>query len=204
MLQAVMIDPAAVEAPKWIGISLEGWLTIAAVVLGPILALFAQRALDDYRETHERQLKLFRELMITRSARLSGRHVEALNAIPLEFEDNWRERKVFHGWKAYLDHLSTDSQKDPAAWNKEAVRLFIELMHEMSLRLGYPIDKERIENEVYRPTLFNSIEMEQTAIRQQLLEVLDGKGTRKIPIAVFETKFPDIVVPRDKETKAPR
>ena len=32
---------------------LSDWLTIAAIILGPILALFAQRALDTLRETQK-------------------------------------------------------------------------------------------------------------------------------------------------------
>ena len=66
-----MDAPTAVETHRWLGISLEGWLTIAAVVVGPILALAAQRVLDNLREQLTRQVRVFRELMIT----LSPRHL---------------------------------------------------------------------------------------------------------------------------------
>ena len=78
--------PRSIAVQMWLGIRLEGWLTIAAIVCGPILALWAQRWSERRREKRTRKLWLFRELMVTRTIRLSGRHVEALNLIDLEFD----------------------------------------------------------------------------------------------------------------------
>jgi hypothetical protein len=196
-----MDAPGAVEAHRWLGISLEGWLTLAAVVLGPILALAAQRVLDNLREEHTRQVRVFRELMITRAQRLSPRHVEALNAVPLEFRQTHRNKKILVLWKAYLDHLGTDSSKDTPAWFRAGSERLVELLYEMSQRLGPKLEKLSIQTEVYLPMMFNTIDTQQQALRQQLLEVLDGKGTRKIPVAVFEQKFPDIVPPKAEPQK---
>lgn len=187
-----MYASALVEGRILLGISVESWLTIAAIILGPILALFAQRALDDFRETHERQVRLFRELMITRSTRLSPRHVEALNAVPLEFKNGTRNRSVLGAWKTYIEHLGSDSTKDADGWNRRSTELLVELLYEISERVGLPIEKLSIENEVYLPRLFNIVETEQTALRKYLLEVLNGTGGRKIPVAVFEQRFPDL------------
>lgn len=183
---------AFVEGRVWLGISLESWLTIAAIILGPILALFAQRVLDDLRETHERQVRLFRELMITRSTRLSPRHVEALNAVPLEFKNGKGNKRVLKAWKTYLEHLGSDSTKDADGWNRKSTELLVELLYDISERVRLPIEKLSIENEVYLPRLFNIVETEQTALRRNLLEVLNGTGGRKIPVAVFEQRFPDL------------
>lgn len=180
---------------NWLGISLEGWLTIAAVVVGPILALGAQRVLDNLREEHERQVRIFRELMITRAQRLSARHVEALNAVPFEFRKIHKNKKILEAWKAYLEHLGTDSTKDLAAWVRQSTTLLVDLLYEMSHVVGPKLEKLRIETEIYLPKLFNTIENEQTILRQQVLELLDGRGTRKLPVAVFEQQFPDVVVP---------
>jgi len=167
-------------------------------MVGPFFALAAQRWLDSSRDKRSRQLRVFRELMITRSMRLSPRHVEALNGVPLEFENKGKEKRVFDAWKAYLDHLGTDSTKDGAAWNRMGSGLLIELLHEMSLRLGYPIEKLRIESEVYLPQLFNQLEMEQNTLRRQLLELTDGTGRRKLPVGMFEQSFPDVKPPDRK------
>ncbi|MGC1105125.1 MAG: DUF6680 family protein [Candidatus Acidiferrales bacterium] len=196
-----MVAPTAVETHRWLGISLEGWLTIAAVVVGPILALAAQRVLDNLREEHTRQVRVFRELMITRAQRLSPRHVEALNAVPLEFRKTHKNKNILGAWKVYLDHLGTDSTKDFVAWVRTGSEKLVELLYEMSQRVGPKLEKLSIETEVYLPTMFNTIEAQQTAIRQQILEVLDGRDTRKIPVAVFEQKFPDIVPPKVEPQK---
>ncbi|HLJ41627.1 MAG TPA: DUF6680 family protein [Candidatus Acidoferrales bacterium] len=178
-----------------LGISLESWLTIAAIVAGPFLALLFQRWLDSLREARNRQLRVFRELMITRSQRLTSRHVEALNAVPLEFRSAGKDKKIFDAWKAYLEHLGTDATKEPPVWIQKGGALLVELLYEMSQRLGPKLEKSRIEKEVYLPQLFNVVENEQAALRQHFLELLDGKGTRKLPVAVFEQKFPDINLP---------
>lgn len=188
-----MDAPAAIETHRWLGISLESWFTIVAVVVGPILALYTQRVLDKFRERRDRQTRLFRELMITRTTRLTTRHVEALNGVPLEFKNKGKEKKVIEAWKAYLGHLGTDAAKDPEAWNRAGTALLIELLHEMSQRLGYKFGKLSIEREVYLPRMFNDLEVQQNTLRTQLLELLDGKGTRKLPIAIFEKKFPDLI-----------
>jgi hypothetical protein len=192
---SVMNAANLVETHKLLGISLESWLTIAAIVLGPILALLAQRELDNLREEHQRQVRIFRELMITRAQRLSQRHVEALNAVPLEFKKTRKNKNILDAWKAYFDHLGTDSTKDPSAWARGGATLLVELLYEMSQRLGPKMKKLSIESEVYLPQMFNTIEMEQQALRRQILEILGGKGTRKIPVAVFEQRFPDIKLP---------
>jgi hypothetical protein len=67
-------------APTWFE-----WLTVAAIVLGPILALFAQRVLDRLREQQKQRVNLFMTLMSTRAAFLSPVHVQALNSIVVVF-----------------------------------------------------------------------------------------------------------------------
>ena len=60
-------------------------LTILAVILGPILAVQAQKAIERWRERRNRKLWVFKTLMATRGSRLSPNHVQALNMIDLEF-----------------------------------------------------------------------------------------------------------------------
>lgn len=179
---------------EWMGVSLESWLTIVAIVLGPILALYAQRVLDSFREKRRRQILIFRELMITRYTRLSPRYVEALNAVPIEFENRGRQKRVLDKWKECLDHLGTDSTKDPNAWSVRGFDLVVDLLYEMSQCLGYDFEKLRIKREAYLPQMFADIEAQQHALRRQLLELTDGTGKRKLPVAVFEQKFPDLKV----------
>src|SRR5262245_57594896 len=99
--------PSIVQQFAPLGIRLEGWLTILAVIVGPILALWAQCFSERRGELKQRKLRVFSDLMATRGTRLSGRHVEALNAIQVEFHaKRGQERVVFEKWKEYLDHLN--------------------------------------------------------------------------------------------------
>lgn len=190
-----VITVPQVEPHNWLGISLESWLTLIAIVIGPFLALLFQRWLDNLRQRRDRQVRVFRELMITRTQRLTSRHVEALNALTLEFRSGGKDKKIFNAWRAYLEHLGTDATKDSPKWIQKGGELLVELLYEMSQRLGPKLDKSRIEKEVYLPQLFNVVENEQAALRQRFLELLDGKGTRKLPVSVFGKGFPDIDLP---------
>ena len=61
------------------------FLTIVAIIVGPIAALCIQRKLDRERAARDRKLHIFRTLMTYRASRLNAHFVEALNAIEVEF-----------------------------------------------------------------------------------------------------------------------
>jgi hypothetical protein len=110
------------------------WLNIIALIAGPILAVQAQKWIERRRENRVRKLFLFRELMATRAARLSQRHVEALNLIDLEYPGNKsRDKNVYEAWRSYLDALGI--RNEPA--HQEVIferrnKAFTELMYQMS------------------------------------------------------------------------
>ena len=116
------------------GVSLEGWLTIIAIVLGPILALWAQRISDRRREAKSKTW-VFRELMATRTARLSARHVEALNLIDLEYDQKRsRDRTVLDAWRLYLDSLSnTPPEPQRPSHFQRRDELFVDVMYDGTL-----------------------------------------------------------------------
>jgi len=53
-------------------------LIVCATVVGPILAVQAQKAVERARERRGRKAWLFHSLMATRAARVSPEHVQAL------------------------------------------------------------------------------------------------------------------------------
>ena len=75
---------------------------IIAAIVGPILAVQAQKWLERGRAIHDRRMWIFLVLMSTRAMRLSTNHVEALNAVPIEFYGtDERLRAIIEAWKAY-------------------------------------------------------------------------------------------------------
>lgn len=166
-------------------------LTIVAIFFGPIKALQIQRRLDDEREARNRKLNIFKTLMSNRVLRLSPLYVQALNLIDIEFTaDSLAEREVRDTWKE-LNDLYTNFKTTPNA-DEKANDLNASLLAAMGKAVGYDFDKVYLRRGGYYPEFFANVEKENHALRRQLLELLDGTGRRKLPIATFEQKFPDV------------
>src|SRR5580698_10772304 len=102
-----MIDPnAAPQVIQQVHPSWFDWITVAAIVLGPILALLAQRALDWLREKKNRRVQLYFTLMSLRAAPLHPDHVKALNSIDTIFDRDSDER-IRERWRTVLQHLNS-------------------------------------------------------------------------------------------------
>jgi len=163
------------------------WSAVAiviATVMGPILAVQAQKYLERHRDQKRARDTIFRVLMATRATRLSGEHVQALNGIELAFYGGGKkEKKVLEAWTAYHDHLNTKFAKEAAAeWGIRQADLFIDLLHVMAVSLGYDFDKTHIKNSWYAPEAHGTIEQELNVIRGALAEILTGR--RSIPVTV--------------------
>jgi hypothetical protein len=83
---------------------------------------------------------------------------------------------------------------------ERAEELLAELLVRMGATLGYNFDKVYVKKGVYYPEGLGDIEQEQHALRKRLLSLL--AGTSKLPVAVFEEKFPPMTVSPDQETSA--
>lgn len=167
-------------------------ISILAIYYGPINALKIQRKLDEEREARTRKVNLFKTLMSLRIQTLSPAYVQALNLIDVEFTSaSDKEKAVRDAWKELLD-LLTDYKIVKNAEEK-ALELRVALLWTMGDCLGYKFDKVTLRKGAYYPEWFNTVELEQHSLRQQVLELLDGSGRRKLPIAMFEQKFPDLI-----------
>ena len=94
-------------------------LTITAIILGPILAVQAEKFLERKREQKNRRLSVFKTLMATRGSVLSTAHVEALNRIDLEFSEDKKFKKVITSWKEYFDNLlqKAEAEEQLIVWS---------------------------------------------------------------------------------------
>src|SRR6478609_140116 len=129
------------------------WVMVFATLLGPILAVQAQKAVEKYRERRMRKERVFERLMATRAARLSPEHVQALNMIDLVFyggaKRSKKEQAVLGAWKEYLDLLSEDFARmtevqQQAHWSK-ADDLFVNLLEKMASDLGLAFDRVQLK-----------------------------------------------------------
>ena len=111
--------------------------------------------------------------MATRVARLSQRHVEALNLIDLEYPGtSAKDKGVHEAWRSYLDALSVpnDPARQEVIFNKRN-EAFIELLHQMAKRLDFPFDKVSIERNVYSPIFHGKLEDDQELIRKGIVDL---------------------------------
>ncbi len=139
-------------------ITVSKWLTITALILGPILAVQIQKWLEKINQKYGRKLYIFRTLMGTRSARLSVDHVQALNMIDIEFYgfklfghifQTSSERKVTESWKEYLNHLNTKQETSEEAiqqWLRDGDNYFTNMLGNISEAVGYHFYKVHLKS----------------------------------------------------------
>lgn len=169
-------------------------VSVVAIIVGPILAVQAQKYIELKREIRGRKLQIFRTLMATRATTLAPLHVEALNLIDIEFDaKKRRDKRVVDAWKLYLDHLGDkrdDNDKAAVtAWYNKRADLLTRLLYEMALCLGFDFDEVHIKRGGYIPVGLSNIEEEQHLIRREIAKILKGEGS--FPMRV--TDFPLIV-----------
>jgi len=169
-----------------------GVLTAVAIVVGPVAALYIQARRDIKREAKNRKMEVFKTLMSYRATRLAPVFVQALNLIDVEFDgDNGKEKNVRNAWKELLDLLN-NYRTTPNA-EERSRELTADLLQAMGICLGYDFDRVQVKKGAYYPEGLVNTEQEQHAVRRGILDVLQGK--RRIPIGVFEDRFPAINLP---------
>lgn len=152
---------------------------VFATLVGPILAIQAQKWLEKQRAVKDRRMLIFRVLMATRAARLSPHHVEALNAVPIEFYGSDKKlRAIVATWKSYLDHMGAtigEGGMSEELWNKTCNDIFFKLLGLMAEFLGYEFNAVELAKEVYSPKGHKWIESDQQIIRKGLAKMFTGE-----------------------------
>ena len=154
---------------------------VFATLLGPVLAVQAQKWIERARERKQRKIGIFRTLMATRAAFLSPAHVKALNAVPIEFYGN---KKIVDSWKEYLDYLSKQGVP-PDVWAQRRFDLFVDLLHSTAADLGYNFTRVEISREVYLPTAHARIEADQQIIREGMAKLFRGEAAIPMDVKSF-------------------
>ena len=130
--------------PASVGLTLSDLLTIIAIFLGPIVALFLQRIIDYLREKKERRVRTFVTLMTTRAASLSPEHLNALNSIDVVFH---KKPKVRDAWQKLRSHLATDPNQ--VGWQERQNDLKAILLSEIGKVVGYKFDIDYLKRTKY-------------------------------------------------------
>lgn len=177
-------------------------LTLVAVFLGPISAVFVTRWIDGLREDKQRRMEVFKTLMRTRRTPIYPEHVGALNLIEIEFA---KENLVIKAWKSLFEHLGTEhirrideqesdglspelisvrNQKFYDRLAQERQSLLAKLLHAMAKSLNFKVEQLEIFEGGYTPQGWVDVEHAQYVARQFIMDLYQGK--RVIPVGVLD------------------
>lgn len=161
------------------------WLTVSAIFLGPVFALFAQRALDWLRERKQRRIKTYLTVMSLRGSWLHPDSLNALNLIDTVF-DRRGDQKLREAWTAIIRHVGTDrpdwdtAREQAQAWDSRLVDLRMDLYQLMGSAVGYNHTLDYIKTQFYYPQLYMNAELDNLNIRTQFAKVITERGLKVI------------------------
>jgi hypothetical protein len=172
-----------------------GYLTIIAIILGPIMAVVITRWADNRRHLRQRRMAIFRDLMGTRRMRLNVDHVRALNLVEIEFS---KEKLVIDMWRDYMENLS---QRVDINWPKAQTdqffdgqeKLLARLLHAIAKSLKFEIDQLDIFKGGYLPQGWSDDDIQQHALRNLLIELL--RGNRALSVTPVVNPTPQMPFP---------
>jgi hypothetical protein len=183
-----MIDPtSAPQVVQQVHPSWFDWITVTAIVVGPVFALFAQRALDRFREKKNRRVQLYLTAMSLRATAtwLNFDSLKALNSIDTVFARR-KDKPIRDAWAKVIAHAYTkqpDPNIDPErarAWNLDLFDLRMDLYQILGTAVGYKFTFDYIKNQVYWPQYHVTAEQEGIAIRQQLAKAITNDGLKVV------------------------
>lgn len=182
-------------------------VTIAAVLLAPLIAVHIQWRLQLRREHRDRKLSIFKTLMTTRGTPLSVDHVAALNSVEVEFHGQDKDSKAVVGaWRKYLDHLNTPpptnndgqvEQSEQNRWNDDGARLFTDLLQALAVALGYEFDELLLKKGGYSPKRHGDVEFDQLVVMRGLANLFLGRGELPMRLVLSEEEAADQAKIRD-------
>lgn len=183
------------ESDLFLGLALKEWVIVAATLLGPILAVQAQKLVEGFREARSRKIRLFESLMATRGSRLAPEHVRALNMIDLVFygertigvlRRTSKEQRILDSWKEYLDHLNNKSPDESIEnWVAQGFELFTNLLYAMAQDIGYKFDRVQLKRGAYTPIAHGELEQQESELRKATLSLVSGQHALKMNVVGF-------------------
>lgn len=175
------------------GMKFSDWAIVLATILGPIFAVQVQKWLEKWRAIRERRFWIFRSLMATRAANLNPLHVEALNAIPIDF---YGRKPIIDIWEEYFAHLSNkEMAKD--VWAGKRLDIFIRLLAAIGKDLKYTFNVAELHR-IYFPEGHGNLEADQLAITRGLALLLSGQQPLKMSVESFPQPSADAAAQQEK------
>lgn len=158
------------------------WITVIALILGPLLAIALQLGFEKRREERKRRMQVLDTLMSFRGRIFHSDCVQAVNRIDLVFYHNSEVRQKYAVFYAHLDSDSMKSEEPSPEAVSKADDLAAELISEMAKDLGYSFDHTVIKRRAYHPRWFNREIQFLMKSRAALVPLLEGKSSIRVKI----------------------
>jgi uncharacterized protein DUF6680 len=173
--------------PSWFD-----WLTVAAIVLGPVLALLSQRLLDLTRQRKEQRLRLYFTLMSTRALQLSPNHVQALNSIDIVFgRSSKKDQTIREKYRAWLEQMGKDTKSD--GWLERGNDLKVELYQAIGAAVGFTFSIDYLKRQAYLPVAHSDWDTQARQIQTALAQAVTADGVK---VEIVEKKPPTPLLPK--------
>jgi hypothetical protein len=179
------MDAATTQVVQQVHPSWFDWNTVAALVIGPMLALFAQRLLDHIREKRKQRVQLYLTVMSLRASWLHFDSMRALNSIDTIF-DRASDQEVRSAWRSVIAHGTTkrpdgtEFEEEAKAWDDRLVDLRVDLYQLLGKAVGYNHTIDYIKTQIYAPQYHIDAEIEAMMIRKQFAKAITEDGLKVI------------------------
>lgn len=160
--------------PTHWGLTVSEWITVAAIVLGPILAVATQLWFQTRKTKRDSKLWVLSTLMGLRANIVHPTFVQAFNLVDTVFYDN---SEVRDKRKDFLAVVTTANGRNLNPQEIEKCNdLIAEMLAKMGKELGFEFDHTEIKNTGWYPIGFQRLEETSAALRAKGLAVLEGKA----------------------------
>jgi hypothetical protein len=177
--------------PTHWGLTVSEWITVAAIVLGPILAVATQLWFQARKTKRDSKLWVFNTLMGLRASIVSPNFVQAFNLVDSVF---YRNSEVRDKRREFFAVISDVKGREMNAQEIEKCNdLIAEMLAKMGKELGFDFDHTQIKNTGWYPIGFQRTEEASIALREKALAVLEGKAS--IGVVIKDEPAPRLNLP---------
>lgn len=156
------------------GLTIAEWLTLAAILLGPIFAVLTQLCMQARKAKRDTKMWVFNTLMAYRSMVVNINFVQAFNLVDVVFYKNTQVRKKR---KEFLDLTTAAGGRDLTPQEVEKLKdIVAEMLAKMGKELKYDFGHTEIKDTGYYPKAIGVVDDATLAIREKGLAVLEGKA----------------------------
>lgn len=123
------------------------WLTFAAIIIGPIVAVGITLWNEDRRRKREARTQILKMLLNTWGVPSDPAFTVGMNMIMVEFNDR---PKIMAARRAYVDQAwNTPTAENVAAHDTQMSAKLSNLIHEITKELGFDIPESDIKTQTY-------------------------------------------------------